>query len=446
MERKTRIWLGLSAAVLVGGGSVTGSGALAATETAPRAAPPQAMDAAIGIRLAQEEGAPAGEGGEGGEGAVAVPGGEVRPMADYRLLSTNPNDYQYDAAAQIAAYGAVAHESYGAAHAAAVALRDAVTALLDAPGDATLAAAHDAWLAARPAYMATEAFRFYGGPIDGGGGPEGRLNGAPVRVDLIDYVAGDAAAGIVNDPAIPLTRQSIAAMNRAENPNDITAGWHVIEFLLWGQDTGIGSSGARPTTDFAAGEADNDRRRDYLANATQLLVNDLANVTAAWAPDSNNYRTTLGLMEPRNVVGRIFNGMAILAGSEMAVIRLAEALETRDDSREHSRFSDATIADFAANLEGIRSIYFGGSTGAGFDVLLAGINPEANARIIVTLDAAEAAIAALDEPFDAILASPPDSPLRAEASTAVEALKDLGRALRDAGNRLGVFVLVPGLR
>jgi hypothetical protein len=69
-----------------------------------------------------------------------------------------------------------------------------------------------------------------------------------------------------------------------------------------------------------------------------------------------------------------------------------------------------------------------------------------NARVITTLDAADSAIAALDEPFDAILAAAADSPLRAEAAAAVDALKELARAIRDAGSRLGVFVLVPGLR
>ena len=45
-------------------------------------------------------------------------------------------------------------------------LQAAVDALLAAPSETTLAAARKAWVAARPAYHVTEAFRFYDGPIE----------------------------------------------------------------------------------------------------------------------------------------------------------------------------------------------------------------------------------------------------------------------------------------
>ena len=49
-----------------------------------------------------------------------------------------------------------------------------------APSGAGLVSARETWLAAREWYGLTEAFRFYGGPIDGDDGPEGRINAWPL--------------------------------------------------------------------------------------------------------------------------------------------------------------------------------------------------------------------------------------------------------------------------
>ena len=67
------------------------------------------------------------------------------------------------------------------ARAARVALQAAIDALLAAPSPETLDAARQAWVDARPAYLRTEAFQFYAGPVDGAGGrcPAQRLAGRP---------------------------------------------------------------------------------------------------------------------------------------------------------------------------------------------------------------------------------------------------------------------------
>lgn len=53
----------------------------------------------------------------------------------------------------------------------AQAMQRAIQAFLAAPSSATQKAAQDAWRAAREFYGQTEAFRFYGGPIDDEQGP-----------------------------------------------------------------------------------------------------------------------------------------------------------------------------------------------------------------------------------------------------------------------------------
>ena len=132
--------------------------------------------------------------------------------------------------------------SYQAAVAAAQSLDQAVDELLANPGDATLAAAREAWVKARQPYLQTEVFRFYDGPIED---VEGQINAWPMNEAAIDYVKDDPKAGLINSDK-DLTIDAIKAANQADDEANVTTGWHAIEFLLWGQDFSTDGPGARP--------------------------------------------------------------------------------------------------------------------------------------------------------------------------------------------------------
>ena len=83
-------------------------------------------------------------------------------------------------------YGAIVSAAYEDTLGAALDLQRAVTALTAKPSVDALDAARKAWLHARESYGQTEAFRFYGGPIDDDKGPEGRLNAWQMEEDYVD--------------------------------------------------------------------------------------------------------------------------------------------------------------------------------------------------------------------------------------------------------------------
>jgi putative iron-regulated protein len=363
-----------------------------------------------------------------GEGGAGEGGGQVLgTITEFRLSSTAPDAFAYDAAEQVAAYADLVHATYAAARAGAAALQAAIAALLADPSPATLDAARAAWVAARPAYLRTEAFQFYAGPVDAPGGPLARLNSWPVDPDFI--------AGIVADPAVPLDFRSLARLNQAGDAGEVTTGWHAIELLLWGED------GARPASDFAAGSTESDRRRDYLAAAAQLLVNDLGLLVAAWAPGEKNYRAAVETMDQRNAIGRAFNGMAVLLGYELPLRRIGAGLFPANAGFQQSPYSGTSASDNRFAFEGARAVYYD----AGFDTLLRATDPGLAAEVDAGFERAAAAVAALGAPYSRFLAPSAGSPERAAGEAAVRALTDLGRDLRRAGNRLGVLVVVPGI-
>ena len=117
--------------------------------------------------------------------------------------------------AVLATYADIALAMYGDALGKAQNLDAAVDALVQTPTDATLAAAREAWLAARVPYQQTEVFRF-GNPIVDEW--EGRVNAWPLDEGLIDYVAvatyGDSsdenafyAANVIANPEAHHRRQ-----------------------------------------------------------------------------------------------------------------------------------------------------------------------------------------------------------------------------------------------
>ena len=82
----------------------------------------------------------------------------------------------------------------------ATTMKTAIDAFVAAPSQATLDAAKQAWIDARDDYGLSEAFRFYGGPIDDENDrPEGQINAWPLDEAYIDYVDGKPDAGIIND-------------------------------------------------------------------------------------------------------------------------------------------------------------------------------------------------------------------------------------------------------
>src|SRR4029078_11205424 len=82
------------------------------------------------------------------------------------VLSSCGGDEGPDLGAAVDTYANGVHASYAASLASAEAMDAAVDAFVADPNAPTLRSAKQAWLDARVDYGLTEAFRFYGGPID----------------------------------------------------------------------------------------------------------------------------------------------------------------------------------------------------------------------------------------------------------------------------------------
>ncbi len=345
-------------------------------------------------------------------------------------------------AAVVEHHAAMALAVYEDSLAAARRLKDAVDALASSPGEATLAAARQAWIEARVPYMQSEVLRFGNPVVDAW---EGRVNAWPLDEGLIDYV--DASYGNDSDANAWYTANVIGSERLHVGGREIDArritpellsgtlheiggieanvgtGYHAIEFLLWGQDlngTGPGA-GSRPATDFDTARCTGgncQRRVDYLQAAAALLVTDLEEMVAGWRR-GGAARQALVASGESGALSAMLTGIGSLSYGELAGERMKLGLILHDPEEEHDCFSDNTHQSHYYDQVGIRNAYLGryqrtdGSwvTGPSLSDLVLRVDPALDAEMRGRLDATLQALdrirqrAAAGEAYDQLIAA-----------------------------------------
>ena len=350
----------------------------------------------------------------------------------------------------VAHYANGVHALYTKSLNSATAMDTAIDIFLADPTPATLEAAKRAWLVARDDYGPTEAFRFYGGPIDNEeDGPEGLINAWPMDEAYIDYVEGDSGAGIINNPdEFPeITAELIESLNEEGAEENISTGWHAIEFLLWGQDMNEAGPGSRPVSDYI--RADNaDRRATYLATASDLLLVHLRGLVDAWAPGvSGNYRAEFTSMDVDAAMNNIITGIGELSRGELAGERMTVAYETRSQEDEHSCFSDNTVADIIGNARGIQMVYtgdYGIVTGPGVMDLVAAVNEDLAVSLNGEIGRSVALASEIPSPFDLHLREtiPNSDAGRQSVLRTIESLEGQTDSIVSAAEQVGITISV----
>lgn len=380
-----------------------------------------------------------------GLGLGGVSGGMPQALAQ----TAAPKGPAVDARAVAVGYGELVHASYGDVLASALDMQKAIAVLIATPSQTAMDAARKAWLDAREFYGQTEAYRFYAGPIDNDEGPEGQLNAWPMDESYVDYVEGKPDAGFVNDPKFKITKENLVKQNERGGEENITTGWHAIEFLLWGQDLSDTGPGNRSFEDYMDGKRPHaDRRRQYLQVVTELLLDDLNGLVKAWTPGPKSYRNKFdaGGMES---VRKIIVGLGSLSRGELAGERMEVPLNSQDQEDEHSCFSDNTHRDMVTNALGIQNVWLGRYKRRDGSLLkVAGVADLVTARsaALATRTSEQiaktvAATEAIQAPFDREIIGGADAPGRKRIQAAVDSATEQSKLLVQAANAIGITKL-----
>ena len=377
-----------------------------------------------------------------------------------------PAAAETQASAVLENYKAMAVAKYEDSLITAKKLDEAIDAFIADPSEDKLEAAKQAWLEARVPYQQTEAYRFGNPVVDDW---EGRVNAWPLDEGLIDYVDPSYGtesdqnalytANVIANPEITINGKPVDAgkitpeflsgtlQEAGSVEANVATGYHAIEFLLWGQDLNGTDAGAgeRPWTDYAQGDdcthGNCDRRGEYLAAASDLLVSDLEEMVADWK-DGGAAAEYLDGLDPKAGISAMLTGMGSLSYGELAGERMKLGLLLHDPEEEHDCFSDNTDQSHLNDARGIRDVYLGSYTrvdgsevsGPSLSDMVAekdkALDEEMKTKLNATLDAMEAMAKRADdgEAYDQQIAEGNDEG-NATVQAAIDGLIDQTRSI-----------------
>ena len=332
-----------------------------------------------------------------------------------------------------------------------------VDEFLASPTEKHLAAARTSWLASRAHYMLTEGARFYDGPIDvDPPNNEALINSWPLDEAYIDYTTTlddqgqpvvDESVGIINMPKVlrEITAEGLDELNAAGGDENISAGYHAVEFLLWGQALEDTGPGKRPASDYDRDgpRANADRRAQYLTVAVDGIISHLQDVADGWKP-SAEYRVGFEAA-PNDSLTKIFTGLAKFSKGELAGQRIRAAYKSKERHDQHDCFSSKTLTDYTRDAIGVQNMYLGkyeDHDGPGLDELVRAVDPAEDAKLQSLLQASIDALQAIPEPFEASIAGADSSPGRKAIQAAIQALSDQGDEFGVAAAKLGLTITV----
>ena len=312
-------------------------------------------------------------------------------------------------------YAAGAHASYVNSLNSAQSLDAAIDRFLAAPSQARLDAAKYAW---------------------------------SLDESYIDYVEGNSQAGIINDPeSFPVIDASLlVSLNEEGGEENISSGWHAIEFLLWGQDLNDDGPGYKHIEDYTT-NANAQRRAAYLAVASDLLLFHLRQMVDAWALNADNYRAQFVSKNSDDALQDIITGIGEMSRGELAGERMTVAYEERSQEDEHSCFSDNTTADIVANALGVQRVYlgeYGTVTGPGIKALIAAKDEALASKLVAEINRSVTLARAIPSPFDDHLREgvSDSSYGRQRVLETIEALGAQTDTIVSAAQKLGITISV----
>jgi putative iron-regulated protein len=377
----------------------------------------------------------------------------------------NSNEQTVTKSEVISNYVAMVYQSYQDSYSLTLDLKSKITTFIDAPSESGFNQVKSAWLAAREPYGQTEVYRECSGPVDTdesastpwGLGNEGQMNAWPIDESYIDYVQvgtepyANNYASIISNTSQPITIDLIANANEGVDDKSISAGWHAIEFLLWGQDNTVPAEnlpGQRLYTDYSTAEFAS-RRGEYLLLTTDLLLSDLQNLVNTWNV-GGTYRTVIENLDENTALQQLINGAFFIAGDELSSERMIAPVDSTDgidnsgQEDEHSCFSDNTNRDVFANAKGVNNVIFGeyGTiSGASFYDLVAQQDSVQAQRLLEAANNSMAKVNVIGNnsmPFDFLITQESSDNPVGPVMQSVQALKELADEISASAATIGI--------
>ena len=173
-----------------------------------------------------------------------------------------------------------------------------------------------------------------------------------INYEYVDYSITNLKTGIINDSInYPLiSRENILSWNLIGGNINCTSGFHVIEFLLWGED------GNRSINDYVKSNSTNVRRVDFLYYAGINLGSKINSIKYG-----DQYERALKLMDNQLFKTYFFNNITNFISEDIIQNTIQKPLNSKNRFDELSCFSDNTLENLKSKFSSLKYLINGGS-------------------------------------------------------------------------------------
>lgn len=174
----------------------------------------------------------------------------------------------------------------------------------------------------------------------------------PVNYEFIDYSNANPNGGIIqNTTDYPGFSQNILkSLNLKDGSQNITCGFHVLEFLLWGEDLSAASSGQRTHDDYLSTNTYGDRRKMVLLYTMLNLKSSINNLAF-----TQNFENQILEKNSYDFVNQLIDGIKTFINDDF-ILSIRVPLETQNGKFELSDFSDLTMTHLMQKLNSLKFI------------------------------------------------------------------------------------------
>lgn len=166
----------------------------------------------------------------------------------------------------------------------------------------------------------------------------------------IDYTSSNPTSGIIYDEInyANIAPDELLLWNQLGSPQNLTTGFHVIEFLVWGEDLSSSTAGQRVHQDYVGTDVFVTRRKQFLKSASLNLVHEKDLVSL-----DQNFSNGFLAMSSSASFEYMFSGLLEFIEKDFAEESILIPYTSQSQNDEISRFSDNSLTDLKNKFHAI---------------------------------------------------------------------------------------------
>jgi len=276
--------------------------------------------------------------------------------------------------------------------------------------------ARQSWLLAHSAYELTTLHRYFAASILDEQNSiallqlQYQINHWPIVPGYLDYVDGYPDSGIVHDINVSLDSIGLRDQHGAFDISEVTLGFHVLEFLLWGsRDT---QSELRSVDDFIEIDAldasqiesgysleqlSNNRRRQLLAIIADILLGDFRELGSLWSDQLERAEQSIDRTSQTELITTLADSMSAMLTEELLLRSLYPMLNGDFVGSIQSPYSLSTQNAVSSQLSGLESLLLESQSenGTTLDLVFSAISDEFSEFFYQNFDASKSCLVLL---------------------------------------------------